>query len=382
MAGPMAGERIDYRIERQRHERFVGRADLMERLDQLLARPPIADPADRWVLVTGGPGMGKSALLAWWLARRERAGDQVPHHFIHRGEYGWDDPGKLVGSLVWQIERRFPDRREPDADARLPPADRLAATLARVSAHELVPRGERLVVAIDGLDEYDPPPDAPPDDPLAAFLPHALPRGVSFLCASRSRHPYEAGIAARGELVRIDLDAPEHAARNDATVRSFWELVAPPLRLGSVFIDDAVARAGGNLAHATMWRQYLAGLPAAQRRIKSVPSGLEALLERLWDRVAADPLAVLGLGILCVTREALTLEELGAVAGWTEAAQRQAFAWSTRELLVETWRPDGQREYRLHHESVREHVARALGDAVLGGHRAALAERPPARPRG
>ena len=61
----MSAEHIDYSIERQRHEGFVGRAALLDRLDQLL----IADGADRWVVVTGGPGMGKSALLATWLAR-------------------------------------------------------------------------------------------------------------------------------------------------------------------------------------------------------------------------------------------------------------------------------------------------------------------------
>jgi putative protein kinase ArgK-like GTPase of G3E family len=56
----MSGERIDYSIERQRHEGFVGRTTLLDRLDQLLT----ADGTDRWVVVTGGPGMGKSALLA------------------------------------------------------------------------------------------------------------------------------------------------------------------------------------------------------------------------------------------------------------------------------------------------------------------------------
>jgi len=59
----MSGERIDYGIERQRHEAFVGRAALLARLDQLL----VADRTDRWVVVTGGPGMGKSAMLAAWL---------------------------------------------------------------------------------------------------------------------------------------------------------------------------------------------------------------------------------------------------------------------------------------------------------------------------
>ena len=86
--------------------------------------------------------MGKSALLAAWLARREAAGAVVPHHFIRRGEYDWDDPAKLVGSLVVQIEARFPEQREPEADARMHPAARLDTMLRRVSENELVPRGE------------------------------------------------------------------------------------------------------------------------------------------------------------------------------------------------------------------------------------------------
>ncbi len=368
----MAGERIDYRIERQRHERFTGRDELLDRLDQLL----VGDRADRSVLVTGGPGMGKSALLAWWLARRERAGDPVPHHFIHRREYDWDDPAKLVGSLVWQIEQIFPEQREPDADARMPPGARLAAILARVSAAELAPAGKRLVVLIDGLDEYDPAPGALSDrDPLAAFLPQALPPGVSFVGASRPRHPYVARLEARsGELVRIDLDAPEHAAGNDATVRAFWQQVAPPLGLGAIFINEAVARAGGNLQHATMLRKYLAAMPAAQRRVRSIPGGLDGLIDKLWGRLSAEPLAVVGLGILCAAREALALDELGAVAGWADEQQR-AFVRGASELLVETWRPDGQREFRLDHASIREHIARVLGDAALRGHHAALAAR-------
>jgi len=72
----------------------VGRTALLVRLDRLL----IEEPADRWVVVAGGPGMGKSALLAAWLARREAAGESVPHHFIRRGEYDWDDPAKFWSS--------------------------------------------------------------------------------------------------------------------------------------------------------------------------------------------------------------------------------------------------------------------------------------------
>ena len=218
---------IDFTAERARHARFVGRTAPLAELDRRL----IEESADCWVLVTGGPGMGKRALLAAWLARREAAGDRVPHHFIRRGEYDWDDPAKLVDSLVAQIVARFPDQPEPEADARMHPAARLHAALQRVSQHQLVPHARRLVVLIDGLDEYDPPAgsvaaDSPGRDPLAEFLPHSLPPGVSVLCASRPRHPYVDLLMARGAW-QLDLDGVDLATDNTATVRAFWEQVAP-----------------------------------------------------------------------------------------------------------------------------------------------------------
>jgi len=118
----MSGERFDYHNERQRHEKFVGREALLARLDALL----VDGGDDRWVVVTGGPGMGKSAVLSAWLARREAAGAVVPHHFIRWGAYDWDDPAQMVGSLVAQLDERFPGAREPDPSAQMHPAARLA----------------------------------------------------------------------------------------------------------------------------------------------------------------------------------------------------------------------------------------------------------------
>ncbi len=133
------------------------------------------------------------------------------------------------------------------------------------------------MLLIDGLDEYDPRPGSPPGDPLAAFLPYALPHGVSVLCASRPRHPYVDQLATRGVLVRIDLDdAPSFADDNVATVLTFWQQAAPALGLDAPFVAQAVERAGGNLQHAVMLRQQLAGVPPEQRRIEDIPRGLDA----------------------------------------------------------------------------------------------------------
>jgi predicted ATPase len=66
----------------------VGREDVLRQLDTWLDGPDYTG----WVVVTGGPGMGKSAILSTWLARREEAGATVPHHFVRRQVADWISP--------------------------------------------------------------------------------------------------------------------------------------------------------------------------------------------------------------------------------------------------------------------------------------------------
>ena len=51
---------IDFTSERKRHKDFFGRRDILKRLDEWLLGD--GNPKS-WVLLTGGPGMGKSAIL-------------------------------------------------------------------------------------------------------------------------------------------------------------------------------------------------------------------------------------------------------------------------------------------------------------------------------
>ena len=95
-ASPPAAERIDFTVERGRHRRFVGRDDVLARLDEWLLGPDDTG----WVVVTGGPGMGKSALLSKWLDRREAAGAAVPHHLVRRQVIDWDQPERIAAALA------------------------------------------------------------------------------------------------------------------------------------------------------------------------------------------------------------------------------------------------------------------------------------------
>jgi len=243
---PVRTELIDFTIERQRHRRFVGREDVLAQLDQWL----LGSGETGWVVVTGGPGMGKSAVLSAWLARREAAGAVVPHHFVRRQVVDWDQPERIAGSLAAQIEAMFPELRDPAAK----PEGRLIELLGRMSKR-LGPSGD-LVVLVDGLDETR---AEPGDNPLPRFLPHEVPIGIRLLCAMRPTYPHLSWIESRSPARRIDLDGRQWAASNAAVVGGFWEAVAteykPPLPAETRI--SAIERAEGNVLHAVMLHDAL-----------------------------------------------------------------------------------------------------------------------------
>ena len=99
-ASPPAAGLIDFAFERGRHRRFVGRDDVLTRLDEWLLGPDDTG----WVVLTGGPGMGKSAILSKWLDRCEVAG-AVPHPFVRRQVIDWDQPDRIAASLLHRRRR-------------------------------------------------------------------------------------------------------------------------------------------------------------------------------------------------------------------------------------------------------------------------------------
>ncbi len=283
----------------------------MARLDEWLL-----DAKDtRWVFVTGGPGMGKSAILATWLAKREAGGSAtpgpagpiattlVPHHFIRRQVADWDLPEVISASLAAQIEATFPALR--DAGAR--PQSRLLDLLGRLSKQADATRP--FVVVVDGLDETR---AEPGENPLPRFLPHVVPPGIRFLCATRATYPHLRWIEQRSPVRSLDLDSPHWAASNETVVRGFWHAVAAEYRppLSAEMVDTAIARADGNVLHAVMLHDTVRDLPAEQRQAHRIPRGLEALIGELWDR-ASQPEVRAGLSVLCAAQEAISLDVLG-----------------------------------------------------------------------
>lgn len=350
-----APEIIDFTAERSRYDLFLAREDVLAAVD----RHVVSGAPSGWVLITGGPGLGKSALLARRLELAEQSGRRTPHHFLRRGVADWAQPEAAARSLAAQIEALYPEQ----VDLQANPQRRLLELITRVSRDGLVSKQERLLVVIDGLDEAA---SASGDNPLPLFLPHSLPPGVWVLCASRAKYPHLAWIESRDNVLRIDLDDAAWSGSNDAVCRAYWEREAPRFAppLDAALVTEILEAGGGNILYAVKLREWLGGLPAGQRRAERLPRGLEALLEQWWDELRRLPAeqratAFTGLGVLCAAREALPSRVLGEVAGWSGSESTEDFMQAVRPFLLEQPAPwAGDKAYRLYHESFREFVAR------------------------
>ena len=363
---------------------------MLARLDEWL----IGTDDTRWVFVTGGPGMGKSAILAAWLARHDAPGavvpprgrrraaarrtrrrgpiTLVPHHFISRQVDLWTRPEVIAASLAAQIEAAFPALRDPSAS----PESRLRDLLGRVSNQ--LTASQRLVVVVDGLDETR---AEPGENPLPRFLPHAVPPGIRFLCSTRPTYPHLRWIEQRSPIRRLDLDSAQWASSNEAAVRGFWRAVGPDYRppLAVEMVDAAIARADGNIFYTVLLHDFLRDLTPEQRQTDRIPTGLDALIGELWDRAKQQEPARVGLSVLCAAKEAISLDVLGELVertglpAWTYE-DKQRFVRDARQLLLEelaSW--NGADAYRLRHDWVRDLIGKRLDEATIRGHHATLA---------
>lgn len=359
----MGDARFDFEEERFRHGQLFGREDVLDRLSAWLVGEQALHRG--WVLLMGSPGVGKSAIVNRLL---ETLPGPAPHHFIRRGNEGWDRPEAVVQSLCDQIEQLFPEK----ASAELPSEVRLGDLLKRVSKNHLVPREERLIVLIDGLDEAAS--DSATKNPLPRFLPRGLPQGIVILCASRPMHPHLEWFAQLDRVHRIDLDHLNWATSNEAACRAFWAHHAPRFEppLDAAFVEEAVRRAEGNLLHAIRLRDWLEDQPPERRLAVNIPQGLSGFLTQIWINLreldgARLALVMKGLGFACAAREALPAYLFGELFGGSTTSEGEEFLRVTRPFLLEEpaqWH-SGKTAYRPFHEYFRASIVEQIGDRAF-----------------
>jgi WD40 repeat protein len=346
---------------------FVGRQDVLAEIDRKLAAVSARSRYAGWVVVSGGPGTGKTKLLDAWLALRDQvpACDRAPRHFIRRNT---DDarPEVIVESLAEQVEHRYPAQQ----DAKAKPENRLAELLARVSRNELVPRNAVLELVVDGLDAADMDPSG---IALPRFLP-APPPGVRFLCATRPEQLHVDWLSGLRHVHWIDLDSTWVQSNRD-TVAQYWTETAAELGLPHDTVKRLIAAADGNMLHAVTTADAIASPPpgwSLEWLLDRLPQGLVSPVRDLWERCASNAAVARALGLLCAARDALPLDLLGELAGW-EGLDRIQFLRAARSLLLE--RSGAKLTYQPRHDWIRQQLIEETGAKSMRDHHQTLADK-------
>lgn len=376
--------------ERSRHLVFYERKDLFAHLDHLLCE------GEQWIVVTGSPGIGKSAVLSNYLLRLETAGltsrldwvkswlslgtaersplgdlasrlvtvkdpagrRVVPHHFLRYRYKDWAVPSAIEESLLRQVEALFPKLRDPHDRG----PERLPNLLKRVASDALMPERRRLILVIDGLDEVE---ADRPTHPIFDFLPAQLPDGISVLCSSRPTY---------GDLtpldwaspIQIDLDSAEWAESNDAVRQAcIGEYAA---RTGGTGTDAEIVlqKANGNLRYLVELLTLLKENPRAE--IERVPPTFMVYLVELWRWVTRysdrrGEVVRAGLGVLANATAWTGQRELATRASWPEPEDPSLFLKTAMPLLLTGHSDDGP-IYRLFHSSFGDFVSGQLNKHV------------------
>jgi hypothetical protein len=259
---------------------FTGRGYFVREIDKLITGDPPFPSG--YVLIVGEPGIGKTALLSYLIATRG-----YPHHLNNRRQ-----EITSTRAFLQEICRQLADRcsvpapADPDSSA-LSRLLHLAAAAARPDAP--------LVIAVDALDEADPPESFGANRLL---LPPTLPQHVYFLITSRPQTDYQLNVDNVVEF-RIEDDDPS----NLLDIREYIEkqLTGPSgpdferrIEAWKVtrreFVDTMVTKSQGNFLYifhmlTSIRRDRLSR--AALDDIEQLPRGLGDYYKFHW-RVMAE----------------------------------------------------------------------------------------------
>ncbi len=308
--------------------RFAGR---LWAVDRMLAWLRVPDT--RFFVLTGEPGIGKSALAAWMVGHGPLPGDalgtsdlaDMRHrwsavHFCRAKAGGTLDPKTFAASMSRQLATRDEAFGEL-ALHHLAPEVRITQTVGENRGHVVGIRAEQVIVnSRDADDVYDKAvrkplrdlaqarPDLFPMFFLVDGLDEAwgraepnivtllersddLPEGVHVLVTTRDLPVVVERMADRTQL---DLSAPGFGADNDRDVRAYVEerlghdglrAQAADLANRQAVVDELVASAGGNFLFVEFLLDDAASRPDGLGDLARTPRGLYPLYRQYLDRL-------------------------------------------------------------------------------------------------
>ncbi|MEI8371826.1 MAG: ATP-binding protein [Planctomycetota bacterium] len=333
-------------------ELFKGRREELNRLKTFLNAPR------GFLTVWGGPGVGKSALLAqsvrelgWQHNDEAERQPIVLEYFIRRGQRT-DDGNYFLTNLNRRIEENIPTGI-PQGQGTAEQWECFDRRLTEVS-QQLA--GRKMLLVIDGLDEA-----CGSGGELLRFLPRAVPPGILVIYASR---PLPEVRCLCDELDREHRAEMTLEGLSPADTRAILYGYVSKYSLEDAYVSAVAQRSCGNPLFLKMLCEALASGDVPLNSLDRLPNSMESLYEGLLRRLRDADRAFDLLMLLTAAMDYLSAETVATMTGWS-VPQAESALDAVMEILLENPLTPDVLDYQLFHESLRDYLkARYPGEAA------------------
>lgn len=336
--------------------RFIGREYVFAAIDAF-----IEGHENGYFEIEGDPGVGKSAILAEYVRR-----NGLISHFNIRAQ-GINSARHFLESLCTQLIQRFqlphaalPPNAMTDGSVLNQLLEEAAASLAA---------GERLIIAVDALDEVDDATADPNSLQNILFLPRTLPPHVYFVLTRRQLH-----LPLTVHTPRQLLDLMDYTEESRQDVQAYiWRALedSPELRnwvssREPALTDEAFTLKLTELSECNfMYLSYV--LPTIARgtyedlSVDRLPAGLEEYYRDHWRRMGMErrPLPRIRYKIVYILGRLIMPTDVAMIASFAGEG-----AFTVQEVLAD-WNEflreeveEGTVYYSIYHASFRDFLHR------------------------
>jgi len=256
---------------------FCGRQFVFKAFQQFITENPCG-----YFTIIGDAGMGKSSILAKYVSEHKS-----PCYFNILVERR-NRPELFLKSIRQQLIDRYQLPTSEDAD--------LPTLLAKVAGK--LPLGERLVIAVDALDEVEQEPGG-----NLLHLPKNLPNNVYFLLTRRPYSLDKKRLLVEVPEKELDLRGNKYVNNNQDDIKEYIEFVInteSEYKKGlknwiksrsiphTIFVEQVANKSENNF----MYLRYV--LPAIAKgdyndlSLKQLPDGLQEYYQNHWVRMGMD----------------------------------------------------------------------------------------------
>jgi len=323
--------------------RFCGRQFVFETFEQFLTENPHG-----YFTIVGDAGMGKSSIVAKYVSEHKS-----PCYFNILVERR-NRPELFLKSIRRQLIDRYQLPKSEDAD--------LPTLLAQVAGK--LTAGDRLVIAIDALDEVEQEPGV-----NLLHLPKNLPNNVYFLLTRRPYSWDKKQLLVDVPVKELDLRDKEYVDFNQDDVKQYIRYAintAPEYKdklrewiqtrsiVATSFVEQLTNKSENNFMYLRYVLPAIANGDYNDLSLKELPEGLQEYYQNHWVGMGMDAnpgqLMEIVLYILLEIATPITCEMIAGIAKKSE--------WYVKKVLEDKWveylkkqNVEGEICYTIYHAS-------------------------------